>query len=715
MTTFILYRQPMKILMTVLLATMMTAAHSQNYKLERTSDLFEGCGFIHNDKYSFKDTLVLIQELLKTKFEGDKACSAPLAQLNSQLVELDNYFNRVITEKEKKEMYKQAQKDYLIELESELLLLNPSNPADAARAASLQSIIDSVKMGISTLGVESQLAGLEDERNKNLLLSQKWANIYANSAAAITTLNTLPDNCVDKMGGWKNMIPVVMKLASSAGPLVGGIAGGIVSAGFEAGGQVAILLRNNRIKRAISETNRVQNAQIIACTYSILQTNACELKRAKDLMDDKKKINDLINQRITDTQNAEYEAFYLQLSRLPRIQEIFRDIGSMGSALTLDLELLARYFAAVRLKPDEIQDSDIPGENATDDERTEFLIAMKARGLGWSESGMNGPIPLKDQVEQVRSLISSARSVIISAQSLMTKKRSFLNLRGKIIENNQFVINEIRSLHKYVSRYLSHPKLPRQYRADFKNNEIILNRMIDFLDYDFVGETDQEYAAFVKEIDVRGTELFEEISRGSVAQITAQTVLMIPDIAFESFNRPFKHLEKNFITQDILLKDDPTHRPYTDFVINRSMQSKFNSYPNFHGSGETFRDITYLAARNGLEKGFKREIIRTVKDAMEARADELPGYEGKTARHLCALYSSFLKEQSPKLFQKCRDNYKTLGLLPILSEANRPTEMTINYEDPCFYNSYKQEEAGQRRLFEKLIDYGSRNNLTLNP
>jgi hypothetical protein len=37
--------------------------------------------------------------------------------------------------------------------------------------------------------------------------------------------------------------------------------------------------------------------------------------------------------------------------------------------------------------------------------------------------------------------------------------------------------------------------------------------------------------------------------------------------------------------------------------------------------------------------------------------------------------------------------------------------MTIDYQDPCFYNNYKQEEEGQRRLFEKLIDYGNRNNL----
>lgn len=700
-------------LLATVFALTSVSGHAQNYKLDKTSDLLKGCGYIHNDQHSFNDSLALIQEMLRTKFEGDKACSAPLAQLNSQLMELDKFFNRKFTEQEKKEMAKTAQKEYLLELESELMLLNPADPAQASRAASLQAIIDTVKQQLTTLGVESQLATLEDDKNRNLILAQQMETVYANSSAAIATLNSLPDNCVDQMGGWKNLVPVVMKLASSAGSFVGGPWGAIISAGFEAGGQIAVLLRNGKVKRAIAETNRAQNAQILACTYSVLQSNACELKRAKDLMDDKKKVLDLINQRVTDTKNAEYEAYYLQLSRLARIQEIFKDIGSMGSALTLDLELLARYFAAVRLKPNEILDSDIPGPEAPDSAKTDFLISMKARGLAWVEFSPNGPLPLVDQVEQVRNLIKNARSVIITAQNLMAKKRSFLNLRGKIIQSNQFVINETRALHKFILWYLNSDTLPKQYRADFKNNEIILRKMIEYLDYDFTGSSDEEYTLYIKQIDDRGTALFEEISRGSVAQITTQTVLMIPDIAFESFNRPFKHLEKFFITQDIIKKDDPTHPSYTDFVINRSMQSKFHSYPNFYGTSEAFRIDTYLAARNGIEKGFKREIIRMVRNSMEAKSDILTKFEDKTPAHLCALFGSFLRAESPKLYEQCLLKYKSLGLLPILSEAQRPTEMAIKYEDPCFYNSYKQEEEGQRRMFEKLIDYGARNNLTL--
>ena len=694
------------------LAALPAISHAQNYQLDKTSDLLGSCGYIHTDKYSFNDVLVLIQEQLKNKLEKDHACSAPLAQLNSQLVEMDAYLNRKITEAEKRELANSANKDYLVELESEMMLLNSADPIQAARMATLQSLIDTVKQSSVTLGVETQLAALEDKDNSNSAVAQKWENFYANSAAAMTTLNSLPTYCVDRLGGWKNMLPVVMKLASTSGPLVGGIAGPIISAGFEVGGQLAILLRNNRLKGAINGTVRVQNSQIIACTYSVLQTNACELKRAKALMDDKKKITELVNQRVSGSKNAEYEAYFLQITKLNRIQKIFKDIGSMGSALTLDLELLGQYFAAVRLDPENIED--IPKPDASDDILTDFLIRMKSRGVEWSSRDITGGMmTLQGQYRQVLSIISAAKAIITTAQDIMTKKQSFYDLKSEIIATNQFVAKDMKGLHTYLVNYLKSGKLPAQYRADFATNERMLRKIDAYLSFDYNGSTDEEYEAYLVQINEKGRHLFEEMSRGSIAQITAQTVLMVPDIAFKRFNRPFKNLEKFYLNNDLIYKDDPTYAPFTDFVITRSMQSKFNTYPDFHGTKEAFRVDTYLAAKLGLEKGFKREIIRMVKSSMEEESEILASYKGKTASHLCALYGSFLRDEAPQLLKKCQTDYTTLSLFPILSEANRPDSMKIDYKDPCFYNTYKQEEEGQRRLFEVLIDYGSRNNLTL--
>jgi hypothetical protein len=134
-------------------------------------------------------------------------------------------------------------------------------------------------------------------------------------------------------------------------------------------------------------------------------------------------------------------------------------------------------------------------------------------------------------------------------------------------------------------------------------------------------------------------------------------------------------------------------------------------YQDLNGSSKAFRLETYLAALDGMSKGFKRDIIKLVKNSMNAKSETLPELEGTTAAQMCALFTPFLREQSSDLFKRCQANYKKLELNPIMKEVNRPTEMKIDYTDNCFYNNYKREERGQRRLFEKLIDYGSRNNL----
>ena len=72
---------------------------AQNYDL-KVSSLIETCDFIHKDEFSFRPILTLIQESLKTKLEGDKECSGPMAQLNSQLIDLDTLFSKSISEKD---------------------------------------------------------------------------------------------------------------------------------------------------------------------------------------------------------------------------------------------------------------------------------------------------------------------------------------------------------------------------------------------------------------------------------------------------------------------------------------------------------------------------------------------------------------------------------------------------------------------------------------
>jgi hypothetical protein len=679
---------------------------SQNYDL-KVSSLIETCDFIHKDEFSFAPILTLIQEHLKTKLEGDKECIGPMAQLNGQLIQLDAFFSAKISEKDKKLLSQDAQRQYLSDLMGEMATLDPSVPADAARISLLQSITDNVKAGLTTIGVESSLAALEDDKNKQQQISDYWEQVYNQSSVALASLNSMPDKCVDKIGGWKQLAPAVLNLASLSGPVVGGTIGSVVSVAFKVGSQLAVLMQNNKLKRAISEISRIQNQQIIACSYLALQSNACELKRAYKLMDNKK-IYELLNQEFKDPKFAEYERYFRVIQSLSKIQSIFNDIGSMGSALTLNLELLIDYFAAVKLQPENIE---IPPAESSDTVISTFIIKMKGRGLSLPDFDQNRqPVPLRQRYNNAVLLIKQAIQVIEAVKGVLTANRSFVDLKEEIITKNQYSLQELKFFRAFIQFHLKSEKLLPQYRSIFQINEKMLNTLIDFVGADI--QEGEDINAYRLRINQLGVALFDEMSVGSVAQITSQSVLMIPAIAFERFNRPIKALEHMYVANDIIFKDDPDYPVFTDFVINRSLQMKLiHLYQDLNGSSKAFRLETYLAALDGISKGFKRDIIKLVKNSMNAKSETLPELEGTTAAQMCALFTPFLREQSDDLFKRCQANYKKLELNPIMKEVNRPTEMKIDYADNCFYNNYKREERGQRRLFEKLIDYGSRNNL----
>jgi hypothetical protein len=695
------------ILLFVISLTGLTAAHAQNYEL-KVSSLIETCSFIHKDEFSFKPMLNLIQEHLKVKLEGDKECTAPLGQLKNQLFELDQFFAKEISEKDKKKLMEDAQKQYLVDLQTELMTLNPADPDEAFRISSLQGQMDAVRAGLTTMGVETSIAALEDRKFRDQKMQSYWKEAASHSSTAIGALNALPDRCVDKLGGWQQLVPVILDLASLAGPAIGGAAGPIVSLSLKAGSQLAVLLQNTRVKRAITATNRLNNQQIIACSYLALQSNACELKRAKIMLDDKDKIDELINQQYKEPKYAEYEKYFFLVENLPKIQMILNNVGAMGSALTLDLSLLIRLMDAMRMNPNNIT---YPDANADDSHIMGFLIRMRALGIMIPETNNMGlPLTVKEQLANVITTIENAKLTIETVTSILTSSRSFIDLKDELITRNRFIKNELRTFKKFIVENLQSSDLPTQYRSSFVFTRNMVDKILDLIDSDMTeNEAVDEYR---KRIDKAGTDLFIEMSYASVAQITSQTVLMIPGIAFERFNRPFRALEHYYVSNDIIKKDDPEHVSFTDYVIKRSVQLRLKLIPDLNGSGETFRIESHQAALRGLERGFQRDIIRMVKDSMGSSSQVLDQqFEGKTAAHVCALFSSFLEREAPKIHQKCLEQHKELKLNPILAKANRPSSMKINYQDPCFYNDYKREENGQRRLFETLIDYGMRHNM----
>jgi hypothetical protein len=219
---------------------------------------------------------------------------------------------------------------------------------------------------------------------------------------------------------------------------------------------------------------------------------------------------------------------------------------------------------------------------------------------------------------------------------------------------------------------------------------------------------DESYEDYIARVDSLGDAMFAEFSYGSIAQVTTQTVLLIPQVAFERFERPFRAVDHFYLSRDIEERENPDHPSYSSYVINRGAEIRvINLYKNLSGSGQAFRLEGFEATKQSFERSFKKDIHRMVSDALSSDSAILGGtLKGKTAGHVCALFSDYLKRSNSSLYRRCQSEQKTLPLYQIMRNYRRPIELPIDYSNPCFYNSYRREEYVQSLLFDRLLDYG---------
>lgn len=674
------------------------ASYSSNYQLQ-ISDLFQSCDYIHEDAYSLDSIADTIRDQLDTKLEADRECNATFNEMNTSFENISTLIDKTVDPALAESVYNETYTSYLVNLTQEASILDQSDPEQKYRYDFLLSQIDSLK---SQLYNNQYQLELNKEVYSSDVSVQFKKDIFNYSKSLFTALNNAPKQCIDRLGGWGQIVPAILKISSMIGSTLGPT-GMVVGAGLSAASELTVLLQNARVKKAIADINRRKNEQIIACTYLSLQNTACDLKRAKDFVDNKEKIKAIIFRDLDNSKYKEYEEFYTALNSLPKVQEILNSIGSMGSAVTLDVDLISRYFRAIRIRPDEVN---FPSTTATDEEKRKFTLEMKNRGVTVEDFNYQTqqPIPIDVQINNIKVQVDLAKSTISAVVSILQEKRSFLDLQSELTIKSVNIKNEMDFIKKFLEKQKLKENFPNQYLGLFRASTNMLEKLIAFLGVSLEG---REYDDFAKEVNEKGTDLFTTMSYGSVAQITTQTALMIPSIAYERFNRPFKALENFYLNNDIIKKDDPSHIPFSDYMVNESLQMKvLNDYKHLTGSRMAFRLESYESIKKSFEKGFKREIKRMVKNSLSSSSNVLSSFNGKTAAHMCSLFSPFLKEYSSKLLKECQERHKTLDLLSVLDDFKKKTEMEIDYNNSCFYSNYKREELGQRILFDRLLDYG---------
>jgi len=672
---------------------------SSSYTL-KMSDVFQGCDFVHEDSYSIHSISSAIQASLNAKLDSDKGCDASYNQLNTNFNLINSLMDESVSPTMAQDIYDETYSSYLVTLIQEASTLDLANPSQQVRYDSLISQIGSLKTQLYDNKYNLEL----NKQTYNSDISTNFKkNLFGYAKSFFSTLNNLPDVCVDNLGGWEQMVPALLKVGAMIGSTMGPT-GAIVGAGLEAASELTVLLHNKGLKKAVTKITTRRNEQILACTYLSLQTTACDLQRAKVFSENKEKVKKIIFRDLDNSKYEEYERFYIALNTLPRINSILSSIGAMGSAVTLDVDLITKYFQSIKIRPDEII---IPADTESESVIKKFLLNLKNSGLSIMEFNPSSgePYSVREQFESAKVQIHLAKTTIESVISILQEKRSFLDLLSELTIKSTNVKKEIVFVKDFLEKYRSKSDFPQQYIGLFVAAQRMADSLIDFFGVSMEGKTYDEYVAAV---DMRGGELFKAMSYGSVAQITTQTALMIPSIAFERFSRPFKALENYYLNKDIVLQDDPNHVFFSDYMINDSLQVKVvNDYKYLTGSKVSFRLGEYETTRRSFEQGFKDEIKKMIKNAMKSKSEVLQSFEGKTAAHMCALFSPFLKENSQKLYKKCQENYKTLELLSVLDDFKKKTSLDIDYNNACFYSNYKREEMGQRMLFDRLVDYGS--------
>jgi hypothetical protein len=672
-----------------------TFSWAQSYQLD-LGDLNKTCDFVQKDEYSMTSLIQLIKSQLSTRLAGQEKCQAAFSSIDSSLTAMNNLLNTPINPDQANSIYSDVYQDYLTTVQEEIV-----NTTDPVALASLQVLRESLMTGLYANQFEGRVA-LSDAKNQTFATSRNQLLNY--SSQALSSINNLPPDCVNALGGWDTIAPTVLQISGNISSMIGGPQGAVIGAGLDVAAKLVDALQNISLKKSINKITARQNEIALACSYQAIKSQACELKRAYKFRQNTSKIEELINNQYSSGSQSLYERHFIAIEKLPRINQIFKDIGKVGNAITLNVDLISQYFYALRVRPDSIE----PVKNPEDEnELALWVLDARNRGVEINTRNNQGQLAtIKEQYANGLESIKQIKQTIASVTSILIKTRAFFILKDKLVEDYRFLRNELKFFDDYLTSTSSLKSFPPEYESVFRSTKEILVDLIAFVEIkpsDF-----KTYDEYLAALDKLGEHLFNEMARGSVAQITNNTVLLVPEIAFERFSRAFKAMETIYLMNDLSENQNPNHESFLSYFVNYSLQVKVkNLYPQLSSSSLTFRVEPFETAMKSYEKGFRKEIEKMVKNSIDSRSSILSELEGQTASHLCALFNDYLSRENPKLYNKCKNEFKKLPLLEILGKYQRPTEVAIKYEDPCFYNDYKREENGQRLLFLKLLDYGN--------
>ena len=663
-----------------------------------------GCPFIHEDSYDVGYLINTLKSQISAELNNRRDCRETSHLILSNLTPLNDFYKSIdpaVRQKITRSVYANTlsaltSKKIQIEMTGNLSSSEYSNIIDQIRIIEESNITNNIELDTliyeNNQSVEAHYRNQLQEYTSNLLKAYNFA------------LKNNP-NCVNAIGGWEQTFSAVMGGFSMATGLGVNPTAQIIGAAARLGAQLVILLQGSEQRKSLNDLTKLQNYKTLACTYYSMKRASCEYQRTYKIADKVDDLKKFMKNQYSSGNLGEYEKYFINLGRVNDVGRIFAVIAKIGSPLTRDLEILSTYFQASAIDFRSIGEPPLTGSN--DETIKTWLLNAKTFGIKIREEGFDGPLDLEEQLKAAISDIKNKKATIAAAESLMKKNPSFQDLKRSLSSDFPSVRENI----KLMSEYLSSVKnkidfIQETDKETIEASIILLSKLHEFLNITLKDLKDgQTYDDVIVE---KGSAIFMELAKGSVAQLNKQSAIALTSIGTNRLGWAYGVIRNAYLTRD-LKNNLPTNDSFSEYRKNRDVLSDVvANYKNFSGKGPTFRNEDFAITTTAFEDSFKETFLESLSFSIK-NTGGIQELRGQTARQLCALYYPSLitlakkkkfKWDNPaaKILNICKNNFKELPLNKLVSDK----DFKINYKDECTYFEYMRELEIQN-LLAKLI------------
>ncbi len=649
------------------------AAQSGGYELPRSA-LLGTCPFI-SENFNFDGLLSMIKTQLETKIEGQEICQAPQRALLEQLSAVNNYYSNIdrsLLSSKSAEIYQ----SFLMDLQVRLDDLETLGQMNSSEATILISQVSLLEQRIQNLTVESEVSKLDQENRQQ---TQFRRDMFTQLKNVFVSLNSMDPKCVAGMGGYSQLLPPILSVASLASGYSIFSGQAIAGAALEIGAGITMLLQNRPAKEALRNIVKQQNDKVLACTYYSIQHSACEVNRANNLVSQRKPELQSLVAGVRRSGPQEWQEYLDALTKLDLFSRIFEVIASQGSALSLDVESVKDYFTALKINPKALPAP--PGSGASTIDKSRWLDRLRIAGLSVPKTDFTGqPLTIDEQIKRATTSLNNSINTIDLVTATLNDNQSFEALKSNLEAQR---VDIVRNATKMADLLRSQALLlPEDRRGSVYMS---LNAMEKILAFMSVAAKDQASVdVYLKNLAIAGNDLFMVIAQGSVAQIDKQGILALGGKAQERLTNALKNIENRFIVADIQ-QNLPYENSFIAFKQDQLLLYQLqNLYNDLKGPSSAFRisdiDVTF----GSFEQGFSLEIVEMLQKQIR-----LP-----SAGHFCSLFSGFLHRSKDRkvrdILKTCKAKFPTLKIETLSYESTE----TIDYGNYCSYHDYIRKTRG---------------------